>query len=132
MTALGNRPAFTRRRSAVSTSAGSTHQVDGSASTKTGVVDDGAGGGDEGQRRHQHLVARPDIVQQQRQVQSGGAAGQRGCVPDPDVGGQLPLERIDVGTQGAHPVGVHRVEQQLALVGAHVGRGQEDAGHRAQ
>ena len=62
-------------------------------------------------------------------MQRGGAARQRRRVPDADEVGELALERVDVRTERRDPVGVERVEQQLALARAHVGRRQEQAGH---
>ena len=45
--------------------------------------------------------------------------------------GELALERVDVRAERRDPVGVERVEQQLALGLPHVGRRQEQAVHRA-
>lgn len=50
------------------------------------------------------------------------ATGKGGGVGLADVGGQLPLERIDVGTERGDPVGIEGVQQELALVFAHVRR----------
>ena len=49
--------------------------------------------------------------------------------PTPTNVGELALERVDVRTERRDPVGVERVEQQLALARAHVGRREEQAGH---
>ena len=55
------------------------------------------------------------------------------CNPDPRVRKKAVahlLECVDVRTQGRDPIGVERLEQQIALTRTDVGRRQEEAGHR--
>jgi len=54
-------------------------------------------------------------------VQSGCAARERDRVIDAHEGGEFGLEGLDVRAEGRDPVGVERVEQQLAFGGADVG-----------
>ncbi len=51
--------------------------------------------------------------------------------PTPDALGELGLEGVDVGAERGDPVGVEGVEQHAALLGADLGRGEEDPAHGA-
>ncbi len=95
---------------------------------RTGVGD-GVGGGDEGERGDDHLVPRTDARADQRQVQRGGAGGDRDGVLDAEVLGEGPLEGGDPGALG-HPAGADRLGGGLGLLLAEPGDHDGDAGHR--
>jgi hypothetical protein len=85
-------------------------------------VGDGVGGGGEGQRGGEHLVAGSDAEQAQRQVQPGGARGQRRGVRHTGACRQGDLEGVDHRTQRRDPARVEGLQQQLALPRADIGR----------
>ena len=71
---------------------------------------------------HHHDIAGPDPEDQQREMETGGAARQGDRVRQPRRGGEFPFERVEVGPDGCDPVRVEGAEQEVALLGAHVGR----------
>jgi hypothetical protein len=65
--------------------------------------------------------------QHQSQVQPRCAAAQGGGVTHAHGPRKIGLERIDLGPQRGDPIRVECVEKGLALLGANIGRGKENA-----
>ena len=87
------------------------------------AVGHGIGGGDEGERGHQHLVVRPDTRREQRDVKGGRTVhGGHGMV-DADVGGNFQLEAAHEGPDRGHPVGVEAFLEVLPLVAGEMRHG---------
>ena len=84
-------------------------------------VPHGVGGGGERERGHDDEVAGAHARDEEREVQPGGAAGQRDGVLHTETRGELAFERVEVGPRGRDPVGVERAEQQVSFLDAHVG-----------
>ena len=89
------------------------------------------GSGDERERRDDDVVSRPDVVQDQRQVERGGPARQGGGGPHVGERRELLLEPVDVRAERRDPVGVERVQQESPLLRADVGGRQEEPRHRS-
>ena len=100
-----------------------------------GLRADVAGGGgarDEGERGHDHLVARADPGGEVGEVQRGGAAGDRHRVRRADVGGERLLEGLRAGSH-RQPAGAQAVEHGLDVLLGHgdVGERHAPIAHRA-
>jgi hypothetical protein len=89
------------------------------------AVLDGVGRGDEGHRRHEHLVARLDVERLQRQDQRRGAGRDAADVGRADVILKCALEAADLRT-GAHPTATHRVDDLGDLIVADVGLAEDE------
>ncbi len=87
-------------------------------------------GGDEGERRDEHVVARPHPGQQEGQVEGGSTAREGHGVGDARPPRELALEGVDVRPEGGDPVRVEGGEEQAPLLGSDVGRGEVDARHQ--
>jgi len=85
-------------------------------------VRDGERAGTKREVADQHVVAGLDPDGHQCQVDRGRAARERRHRLDPGELGELVLEGGDVGTCGRHPAGIERLQEQLALGLAHLGR----------
>jgi hypothetical protein len=84
---------------------------------------DGLGGGVEREGRHHHLVARADAQCAQRDGQCFGPVGHAHRVIASDVGGELPLERLDLGPQDEAAAVEHRRNAGIELGTQPVQRG---------
>jgi hypothetical protein len=69
-------------------------------------VPDGVRRRDERKRRDKHFIIRPDTRYQQRDMESGCAAGCGHGMRRAEVRSYLPLEPIDERTDGRHPPGI--------------------------
>ena len=98
------------------------------------------GGGDEGQRRHQHLVAGLHAGEQQADVQRRGAVRRRDGVRGAGDGGEVALEAIDERADRRDPAGVEALLDVLPFAAGELGlvqrdragRGADDAAHRGE
>ena len=107
-----------------------THIVSGSTSQKTGHRAgrrDRLGRGPERERRDDDLVARPDAQRAQRDRERLGAVGDADRVPRADVGGELGLERLDLGPEDEVPAVEHAMDR-----GADVGAQRRLRGGRVE
>jgi hypothetical protein len=80
-------------------------------------VGDGQGRGEEGVAGHDDLVARADAVGLEHQSQRGGSRGDADAVGHLAVGGELRLERLELGAQRVGTGLQHQCERLLQLVG---------------
>jgi hypothetical protein len=96
---------------------------------RSAFVDDRVRAGHEGQRRAEHLVARPDAGEAQGQVERGGAARERRRMADAQGLAELPLQRIHVRTERGDPVGPEGLRDQRHFLAAHVRRGEKESAH---
>ncbi len=131
-TAAGSRSSAAARSSASSSRSGSMFQVValGVDEAQVGAqVPGGVRRGDEGERRDPDLVTRLHPVQQQRQVQRGGSAGERDGRLDPAGLDDIGLEPVDLGPHRGDPVGVERRHQTRPVIRAHVRRREVETSH---
>ena len=80
----------------------------------------------ERERRDQHVVARPDAVCEQREVQSRRAARHRHRARPPRERCEVGLERVEFRPRRGHPAAVEGAQQRLAFERPDVGRAQQD------
>ena len=93
------------------------------------AVDDRVGARGEGQRGARDLVAGPDPVDDEREVEGGGAAREGEDAARARCRGELRLERVDVRAEGGDPVRLDGVAQQVELGAGEVGWGEKETGH---
>ena len=80
------------------------------------AVAGGGRGGDERDRRHDDLVARPDAGGQHREVQGGGAAREGDRVGDAEMLGELALERVGARAHRQPAGAQRRVDRRAVLL----------------
>ena len=93
-------------------------------------IGDGVDAGGEGERGDEHLVARADAGQEQRQVQRGRARAERRGMAAADRRSELVFKGVDMRAERRDPVGGEGVLDVLLLQAGHVGRGEVDAVQR--
>jgi hypothetical protein len=91
------------------------HRVDVHEHRPGAGAGDAAGGGEEGERRQQHLVAGADLQGVQGQRHRVGAGGAADAVAGAAVGGDLVLQGGDLGAEDDLPGGQHAGQRRLQL-----------------
>ena len=124
--------AFVRGVIAASTRSTSIVKSSSRTSTRTGRapgVEDAVGAGDERERHGDHLVARTDVVAEQREVQCRRPRAGGDGVGHADHRGERVLELGDARSLGEH-AGVHRLPDALLLLLAHLRASDRDHSDR--
>ena len=93
------------------------------------AVDDRVGGCREGQRGARDLVAGADPVDDEREMEGGGAAREGKDAGRARGRGELRLERVDVRPERGDPVRLDGVAQQVELGAGEVGWGEKESCH---